>query len=242
MTTRLLFRAIFRRWYVMLLAVVVAAGAYVLLERDGGTYSTKPVVAFLLPGGESLAAGNGLENEAVISFAATVAESINNGRPAERYSRDSAPLYGAGIRQDVRISVPSDGTQWRANFPRAEIAISIVGSDRAWVEATQRQYLEKIVAISEAQQIAIGAVETERIHTEVMPLTTAIEYVSAGRTAELAAMGALLAAALILGAWVSVLLERRSASARRRVPTGHQQPMRSAAGPIPSRYPLRTEE
>jgi hypothetical protein len=215
MTVRSLCGSMVRHWYVVLLAMAAAAGGFVLLEQHGGIYSTKPVVAFLLPGGKTLEMGSGLESQDVIAFATTVAQEINNGRPAELYSRDSAPLYGAGMRQEIRISVPSDGTQWRASYPRAEIAVSIVGPDRAWVETMQRRYVRMVRSVAEDQQNDVGVTPTERIQTKVMPLTTDVEYVGAGKTAQVVAMSALLAAATIVAAWLSVMLDRLARRTRR---------------------------
>ncbi len=214
MILRELLAAVARRWYVILAALLLAAVVFGLARDAGTTYSTKPIVGFLLPGHTVARADNGLEAEGVIAFATTIAESVNNGRPVERYAADDAPLYGAGISREVRIGVPDQGGQWGSSFTRAEIAISVVGDSEAWVRATQEHLVATVLAAATAEQDARGVPDASRIETYVVPLSTRVEEISRGRTQTLLAVGALGAAGLMSGIWGAAMLDRTIARRR----------------------------
>ncbi|AYG03186.1 hypothetical protein [Gryllotalpicola protaetiae] len=201
-------RVLLRRWYVTVFIAVIAAAMFVSAERMGGVYTTTPVVAFSAPGGKSFLPNSGIDNDNVIGFALTVAQELNQGRPVERYASDDAPLYGAGVRQGVRIGVPSVGGQWSASYSAAEITIQIVGRDRGWVEAQQKSLLQQVSAVSSQAQAETSAAPTEHITSRVVPLSTQIEWISSGHTATAMAALALAAAAAVSALGGAVLLDR----------------------------------
>ncbi|QEO15037.1 hypothetical protein FLP10_11880 [Agromyces intestinalis] len=208
MTFRDLVLVLLRRWYVLAVVFAVAISGFVWLDRSGGSYVSKPIVAFMLPGGVALRPDNGIDAEGVIGFAATIAEAVNNGRPIDRYAAEDAPAYGAGVREGVRIGVPNVGGQWGMSFTRAEIAVSIVGRTEEWVKARQREVLGRILTTADREQAMRGAAPDAHIDTFVMPLSTSIEHVQSSTRDRLLALGAILAAALITGGWLAVLLDR----------------------------------
>ena len=227
MTVREIVQAMARRWYITLALVACAALLTGMFIRDGGVYTTRTVVAFMLPAKTSLAQGNGVDDASVITFAGIVATELNNGRPAERYSTDDAPYYGAGVREGVLVTLPNAGNQWVSSFLRAEIEIQIVGRTEDWVHARQEELVDKALRISADQQ-AIVANPDDQIQASVVPLTAQIEHVAPNRSAQAAAVLAMVAAALIVSGWASVALERRG---RRRRSPQQDEPQRS-----PSRY------
>jgi len=243
MTFRDLVRVLLRRWYVLVLLIAVAVGGFLLLDRSGGTYSTKPIIAFMLPGGQMVSSENGIEAEGVIGFAATVAEAVNNGRPIDRYAAEDAPAYGAGVREGFRIGVPNVGGQWGLSFTRAEIAISVVGRTEAWVAAKQAELVDRVLATAEQEQELRGTTASSHIETYVMPLSTNIEHAEASTRDRAFALGALLAAGVLAGSWAAILTERGANRFRRRhtvAPTDDGGPNRPSSDGYSVREPRRS--
>jgi hypothetical protein len=209
LTFRGVLLAIRRRWYVVIVTLLVAAVAWGALYRDGGTYTTKTIVAFLVPATTTLSPDNGSNDDSVIAFARSVAAQVNVGRNPVSYSMDTVPYYGAGLRQAVLVDVPNAGNQWYDSFNRAEIDIQIVGRTEQWVKTQQTMFVNKVRAVSEAQQAGLVSDHKLDITTSVVPITQDITYVGPTRSAQIMALTALFFAAVLVGGWAAVTLDRR---------------------------------
>ncbi|UOE42752.1 hypothetical protein [Agromyces larvae] len=212
--------AMVRRWYAVAAVSVVGVILAVSLVHDSGSYSTRTVVSFMFPNMQTLSPYNGTTDDSVIGFAASVAKVINNGREPASYANSDAPYYGAGVREGVLVNLPKWGGQWTKSYSRAEIELQIVGRSEEWVESMQAKLISRIGEVAEEQQASMNIPADQRINLVVEPLTKSIEHVIPGRTAVLAAIGALLAAVVLVSAWVAVIWERlasgRAARRRRR--------------------------
>ena len=220
MTAGEVLAAVKLRWYAPLVALVCGAGLVVLFFLNSGVYATQTVVQFihLEPSQGAISPNSDIENGNFIAFAGAVASDVNNGRPVLNYARETAPLYGAGLRDGVRVSIPDSGGQWMQSFNRAEIVIQIVGTTEEAVATRQRELLEKVEDSSRSLQ---GPAYNNRqsIRTSVVPLTTTIEHVTPSRVQQLVAVVALVAAAMVVGCWAAVRLDSRSAGGRVGHPT-----------------------
>ena len=227
MTFSAVLLAIRRRWYVLLAALLVAVIGFAAFLHDGGIYTTKTIVSFLIPATTTLSPDNGSDDDSVIAFARSVAAQANVGRDPVSYSEDDAPYYGAGLRQSVLVDVPSDGNQWYESFNHAEIDIQIVGRTAAWVKKQQRAKVDQILAITDAQQRLVDANPKQYITASVVPLTENITAVSSSRGTQAVALGALVLAALLVGGWGAVAVDRRVARTRttRRPAEGRRAPL-----------------
>jgi hypothetical protein len=199
--------AMLRRWYIVVVWVALAVVAGHLLHDGGGLYTTKTVVSFLLPEKTSLSLNSGLDDASVIAFAGAVAREVNGGRALQSYSTDDAPLYGAGVRQGVLVSLPNSGNQWSAAYQRAELVLQIVGPTEQWVAERQGELLTQIGQISGAQQASVAS-ETSRIQVSSVPLTEQIFHIAPSRNSAIGAFLALIVAALIIGGWGAVSVDR----------------------------------
>jgi len=207
--------AVLRRWYVPLVVLVAAAAITTQLVKSGGLYSTRTVV--MLVNKAAIGPDNGSGNDNIIAFAGAVANDVNNGRPVVRYAHENAPLYGAGISQGVFVGLRDDGGQWMTSFTRAELEIEIVGPTRDYVASIQQELLSKVsTRVRELQGPAYNDPDS-RIRTQVVPLTLAIDHVSASGSQLVIAVASMLAAAMIVGSWGAVRLDAllRGRSARR---------------------------
>jgi len=206
-TVRGVLSAMLRRWYVPLAVLIIAGAFTMVLARDGGIYSTRTVISFTYPTKTTLSYGNGTNDSSVIAFAGAVVSEINNGRPVERYSDDSAPLYGAGVRDAVRVGLTAAGNQWATSFPRADIEIQIVGRTEAEVASRQKKLVDRVLEVAESKQSSATAAADEHIAVAVVPLTLDIQYIAAGRSGIVFAVGAMSLAALIVGAWGAAVVD-----------------------------------
>lgn len=208
MTFRDVLSAMLRRWYIPLALLVCTAVVTMMLVRDGGVYTTKTVVSFMRAATTSLSPANGTNDSSVIAFAGAVVQEANNGQPPARYSMDDAPYYGAGVREGVLIELANSGNQWVSTFSKSDVEIEIVGRSFDWVASRQHTLVDTILRIAETQQASLTMSSDDRITATVVPLTMQIEHVAPSRSSQIAAIAAMLAAALISGAWVSITVDR----------------------------------
>lgn len=199
--------AMLRRWYVIAIALILAAVGGYFLHTGGGVYTSETVVSFLLPKETSLSPNSGLGDANVIAFAGVVAREVSNAGSPTSYSTDDAPLYGAGLRQGVVLSLPNFGNQWSTSYLRAELVLRIVGPSKYWVGQKQEDVLKKIVQMSDAQQSSVASKDT-RIQVSPVPLTKQIFHIAPSRNETIAAFLAILVAALICGGWTAVVMDR----------------------------------
>jgi hypothetical protein len=197
-----------RHWYIPLGILACAALAFVMLARDGGIYTTRTVISLMLPASTTLSPGNGTNDSNIIAFAAVVVRDINDSRPPARYSTDDAPYYGAGIREGALVQLTNSGNQWVSTFSKAEIEVQVVGRTLDWTKAKQSELVSKVLSTARYQQATVGIPPANRIIASVVPLTTQIEFVSPSRSSQLTAAAAMFVAAVIIGAWASVTVDR----------------------------------
>ncbi|TDW29930.1 hypothetical protein [Cryobacterium psychrophilum] len=220
MTVRELMSTMLRRWYIPIGLLVCAALVTGILARDGGIYTTKTVVSFMRPASTSLSPTNGANDTSVIAFAGVVVRETNNGRPPARYSTSDSPYYGAGVREGVLVDLANSGSQWASTFSKSDIEIQIVGRTFDWVKTRQKEVVDRVLSISDAEQAALEIPSDDRITATVAPITMQIDYVSPSRKSQVATGAAMLAVALIVGAWGSITVDRLRV--RRRFAAGSQ--------------------
>jgi len=208
-----------RRWYVVVVAVILAVTSGYLLQGDAGLYTSRTVVSFLLPDKSSLSPNSGIDDLSVIAFAGVVARSVNDNSAPVRYSTDDAPLYGAGLQEGVLVSLPNGGNQWSTSYLRAELVLQIVGPTEQWVAQQQSDMLTKIVQASAERQSAVTAANS-RIKVSPVTLTKQIFHVEPSRSAVVAAYVALLLAALLVSGWAAAVLD--NAVLKRKAGSGQQ--------------------
>lgn len=224
MTVRDVVSAFGRRWYVLLAVLLCFGGLAAMLARDSGTFSTRTVVTFTLPARTTLDPESGVSDASVIAFAGAIATEINLGKPSPQYSSSSAPYYGAGVRQGVIVGLRNEGNQWRSSYPLATIEVQIVGRTFEWVKQMQHDVLEKIEEAASVQQSVLSP--RDRIVVTVEPLTMNIEQIVPSRTSRIAAFGAICLAALLVGGWGAVGLDRAMTHRRARSPRASRQSAR----------------
>jgi len=207
LTIRGVLAAMGRRWYVVVVALAAAATALGLWSTGGGTYTTTTIVSFAAPDTTTFSLNNGSGDLGLIAFARSVAAQVNVGRHPVTYSEDSAPYYGAGVRQGVLIDVPSNGNQFYESYKRAEVDIHVVGKTRKWVAQQQAKSVNEVMAVATSQQEELIPATAPRLTATVVPLTEEISEVAPTRSDRMQASAALVFGALIVGAGGSALVD-----------------------------------
>jgi len=208
MTVREILSAMLRRWYIPIGLLACAALVTATLASEGGVYTANTVVSFMRPAETSLSPYNGAQDTSVIAFAGVVVQATNNGRTPLPYSMSDAPYYGAGVREGVLVNLANSGSQWASTFSKSDVEIQIVGRTFDWVKTRQTELVDRVLSVSNAEQAALEISSDDRITATVAPVTLQIDYVSPSRKSQLAAGAAMLAVALIVGAWGSITVDR----------------------------------
>lgn len=218
MTFRQLLCVMWRRWYIVLLAVLCAGAFTAAQARSSGLYTTRTIVYFIHQSKDSVTPwlSNQAGDQSLVDFAGTIANEVNAGRPSVRYASETAPLYGVGVRQAVRVGLVDSGGQWWSSFSRAEIEIQVVGPTHEWVQGQQREVLDAIDNRTRSAQGSTWDDPNARITPVVVPVTSSIDHVAPSRFEQLAAVAAMLAAALLVGGAGAVFVDGRMAARRSR--------------------------
>lgn len=207
MSFRDLIIILLRRWYVVLLVLMFGAAATYVLVQDDGVYTTRTAITFRYPDATPLERYNGAGDKSVISFASLIALEINDGKPPATYASDSAPYYGAGVRQGVLVGLPNEGNQWIPMYREAQIDIQVVGPSEHWVNTTRNRLVARVLELADRRQRQAGVPAAERIAPTVEPLTLQIGRVSPSRKTQMLGITALFAATCLVGAWSAVTVD-----------------------------------
>jgi hypothetical protein len=220
MTTGTVIGILGRRWYVLLVGLLLTAGALHVVDQRAGVYWGHADVVFLIP--KSARYPNSIQHtsSATIAVAGLVEREIARDVTFAGTPSLAVDLPGQGVREGESVRLFDEGNQWGHNFSRPLLVIQVAGEDPADV----RSRLAGLVDLAEERlislQVANGTRRSDYITLTSSPARPQVTYV-AGRPTFALGM------TLVLGAWFTVLgavlvdrlLERRSrrraAAARR---------------------------
>jgi hypothetical protein len=214
MTSGALLRILARRWYMLLVGILVIAGAFVTMQRAGGAYTTQVSVIFVAPGNKGVGELKPGDLETLVDFAAVVEREYHHGTPTERLA-ENASLFGSGVDQGSQVLLPNSGTQWATSFARPALTVRVVGPSAGWVGARLQSILTRIDTIAAERQAAAGVAPKSLITTERTPLAARIDHIDSTLGTQLRALVALTIVGLGLSASAAVALDRALARLRR---------------------------
>lgn len=203
MTFRDIVRAMLRLWYLCLVILAAAGCLAWTFDKNSGCYTTHTVVTFTRSAASRVQGGT--NDPSVISFAGAIVDEINNGHSTPLYGWATAPIYGAGMRQGISVSLPNSAGQWSFAIATAEIDIQIVGPTEDWVQRQQRSVLANIAAATKAQPRATST--SGHIAARIEPLSNQIQHVQPSRSIRMMALAALGLAGVIAAGTISVLVD-----------------------------------
>jgi hypothetical protein len=202
-----------RAWYVLVLGLVLTAGAAFFVWASPGVYYGQVDVVFLRPVNQFVPNSLSITSSSVIATAGVVQREVSGGRAASRVVSEGVTVVGEGITSGQRITLPNSGGQWANNFDRALLDVQVV--DRS--EHGARERLDAAVAAInqslERRQQAAGADRSTWIRTRLSPAQPTVHYMDHERRRGVA-MTLLLGVGTTLSA--VVLWEGRRARGRNR--------------------------
>ncbi|WP_372593085.1 hypothetical protein [Actinotalea sp.] len=203
-------QALVRRWYVLLLALAVAAGGSYLAKQASGVYWSRAEVTFLAPSSAINPNTLKVRSSDLIITAGLVARQINGNAMWNKMADPAATIVGEGVLDGWAVRLPDYGGQWSTVYSRQVLDVQVVGPTIEDVRARQLELLDRIDAELAAFQEGVAA--SDLVTTEVVPAVPPVYYVG-GSAMRAIAMICLLSGSGALA--LTVLLEHR---ARRRVP------------------------
>lgn len=216
MTTIQVLSIMRRRWYVVILGLVLLAAAVHITASRPGVYWSQADVVILAPKSERYPNTIEQSSQSLVAMAGLVERDVNRGRTTTATSSAGVSLAGEGVRDGDAIKLPNGGGQWATNFDRPVLDIQVVGPDRAAVEAHMSSRVEDVIQALDARQDSLHVPEVTRITASVTPSTPQVFYLNGS---PLKAVGAILLLGAGLIPTAAVLVDRllnHSRSRRRR--------------------------
>lgn len=214
MTTRRLLLVAVRRWYVLLLGLVLTATACLLVRANAVTvYWARTVVTVLRTD------VNPLHNEGdSLTSLASVLVLRANGEPATtKTSSSETTLYGEGVLSGTRIRLLDVGRQWTTSIPDPVIYVEAVGESADVVTADINRMVAGLTADLTQLQDEFGVDPATRAFLRLEPEQPAVAEVSGDRTRS---VGATALIGVVLTALALYATDRRWPVAERTGRTG----------------------
>lgn len=211
MTLANILRLLARRWYVILVGLLLTGGWAAVALQTTGVYTARTTITLMAPAAWAVA-GNSLTDPAttVVGFARVVEKTIRESPTGQLFASADTPLYGSGIREGELVYLPNAGGQWAPNYNRPVLIIDVVGTTSERVAERVDALTAEVAAVIEERQDAFGVAEDQRIRWQADPETPEVAYVGNNRTRMLGgivALGCAMSAAAAVA--VDVLVRRR---------------------------------
>ena len=220
-----------RRWYIVVLGLLVTVAIGLSLERTTGVYWARADVLFLAD--ESSAGGNPLQNQtdSVIHFASVVQQSIGKNSVQLKLSSPNATLQGSGTREGYVARLSDAGGQWASNFNRAVIEVEVVDSSPEEVRRVLDEVLGRISDATEQVQREAGVDPAAFITVDTADDDVSIGYMGSTRGSRIRGLAAvaLVGGTLTLVAAAAFDRARLRRSSRRGGPGANAEVAPSAA-------------
>lgn len=225
MTAARLIHVIFRRWYVVLVVLVLTGLATVAAGRVEGVYSTQLDIVFVASGKTNALQ---ISADSLVQFAAVIERRFNGNSEAVALAGGTT-LYGQGVRSGSSVTLPNSGGQWQTNFNQPALSIEVVDSTPERVRAVASDLSARIRSLTLSEQVERGVSAVNRVTTLESPATPAVTYIE-GKLSR-AKIG-IIALGVGIALWAAVMIDRlltrlRSLQGRfrpdRNLAVGHDQ-------------------
>lgn len=159
--------ALVRRWYVALLALVLALGASYVVKSHQSVYWSRAEVTFLAPASSVYPNSLTTTSTDLIDTASLIAKRINGNTVWNKLSDPAATIVGEGIYDGWAVHVPDYGGQWSRVFSRQVLDVQVSGPTEEAVRARQTVLLDQISA--QLTELQTGVAPADRITATVVP-------------------------------------------------------------------------
>lgn len=192
MTTRMLLTVVFRRWYLLLLGLILTATlAALVLASSPAVYWSMTRITLLQPNPNPVR----VDTDALASTASVLVLRANGRVSETKTSLPTTTLVGEGILEGSRIRLYDVGGQWSTSVPDPIIVIEVAGSDPAEVFAQSESIIAALQTDLTELQDQLG-INDNRIFTRASPEEP--QVVAFGAASRSRALGATTAIGLML--------------------------------------------
>ena len=200
MTTGLILATMWRRWYVMLLGLLLTAGALVVVHDKPPVYWTQVDVVFYAPQSARYPNAIAQTSNSVIVMAGLVGAELNKGVRVPLTSSAGTTLAGQGVRDGYMIRQPNSGGQWAVNFDRAVLDVQVIGPGAGQVRRRLDTIVGRIQTKLSSMQAESGASRRDFITARPAPAVPQIFKLDGNPARALVVTGLLGLAASVLAA------------------------------------------
>lgn len=167
MTTRQVLEALVRRWYLVVVVVILSGAVGWQVAQAPPVYQTEADVYFLAPPSED-AERLGLASASTIAVAGLVEREITGGHAAEVVSPD-VTLVDEGINDGSAVVLPNSGGQWSYSFSRPVLTVSATAASPEVAAARRERLTAEVRQTLERLQAGDDVPPAERIRTRQVP-------------------------------------------------------------------------
>jgi hypothetical protein len=166
-----------RRWYGVLLGLIVTALAARVAVSDHGVYYSQADVVLLPPEGINTPNIFATTNTSGPVNMAGIIGRIMAQHAAPQPVSDQVTILGEGIRDGYIVRQPNDGGQWEIQFKRPILDVQVAGDSPATVKATLDRVVAEIETDLRNLQISAGTARDNMIQARLSPPVPSVFYV-----------------------------------------------------------------
>ncbi len=201
------FQALFRRWYILLIAAAVALGMSLAVTGAKGVYWSRVEVTFLAPTSETNPNALRTTSSDLVVTAAVVAKLVNGNRTWNKMADPAASIVGEGVDDGWAVRLPDYGGQWSTVYARQVLDVQVSGpTEQAVLERTHELTTEIDEKLAGLQK---GVAQRDRITTMVVPQEAGVRYLGGSPMRALAMVWVLCGAAALTASSVVEWRARR---------------------------------
>lgn len=216
MTFRQVLRAVARRWYVLVVAMICAGLVLAGVARNEGVYFARYDLVFLPPASATDDQNTlGSIPDSMVEFAGIVERQYNGNTATRLFASDDATLYGAGVTRGTQVFLPKSGGQWTGTHKDPMLIVEAVDSSEARVLDSIERVIDDVQEIAQQRQDAANVDPENYISMLVSDRTSRVAFVTGSKNRGIAGIVAL---GLGVGVAGAAILDQLLARRRRHHP------------------------
>lgn len=202
MTARSVLATLVRRWYFLLIGLVIVGSLVGWVARTPGVYSTRFNLVLVPPSATTIR--NSLEPSQLdlAAMAEIVAVKYNQGRTRPAPASVNVTLADEGIRSGSVVEVSNYGGQW-SRSSRPLIDVQVIDTEASAVMPRSRDVQRAVASVLRQEQADLGVRPGDMITTSMVPATPRVSYRAPAKgramVATVLAGSALLVVLVVLG-------------------------------------------
>lgn len=188
MTVHDLLGCLIRRWYVVLVGIVLTVGGVMWIRAVPGVWFGQVNVVFLVPS-EGRYNPLSVTTQSLVSTAGAVARSVAGPDARYQATADGVTLLDEGVTHGHTVRLPNAGGQWDYRFDDPILDVQAVGATPEEAEAQMAEALAQVDQALSRLEDRAGVPETDRILTRLNPVEPVFRYDDGSRMRALGAAG-----------------------------------------------------